>query len=261
MKQPPKPFAIEIKRSRRAPTAASPTDLFGKDSPALNGANAGFFSRRDAPSNAPLNPADDSDFTVPAFLQTDRAAPRTLELSKEAAQVFMPKPTAPLTPAAPAGESAAAAARPPRILPSLVAPESAGVDAFAAAETPLRAARQSRRSEAPARKTARAAPADRANKIEAPEKKRRIGDAASGGAQAGAADARPKSKPAAAWSVAPVTASPVPPPVPNPAESSAAHPAANGRGVRARGLARRREDAAALPPGQHWKRRINPRAW
>lgn len=261
MKQPPKPFAIEIKRSRRAPAAASPMDLFGKDSPALNGANAGFFSRREASSNPQSNPVDDSDFTVPAFLQTDRAAPRTLELSKEAEQLFMPKPTAPLTPATPSGEVAAAAARPPRILPSLVAPESVGVDAFAAAETPLRAARQIRRSEAPARKTARAPQADRANKIEAPAKKRRIGDAASGGAQAGAADTGPKRKPAAAWSVAPVTAGPAAPPVVNPAESSAAHLAANGRGVRARGLARRREDAAALPPGQHWKRRINPHAW
>jgi hypothetical protein len=261
MKQPPKPFAIEIKRSRRAPAAASPMDLFGKDSFALTGANAGLFSRREASSNPPPNPADDSDFAVPAFLQTDRATPRALELSKEAEQLFMPKPTAPLTPAAPAGNSAAAAARPPRILPSLVEPVGASVDALAAAETPPRAARQSRRSEAPARKSARAPQADRANTIEAPAMKRRMGEPASGGAQAGSASARTKRKPAAAWSVAPVTANPAPPPVATPSESGVTHLAANGRGVRARGLARRREEAAALPPGQHWKRRINPHAW
>ena len=262
MKQPPKPFAIEIKRSRRPPAAASPMDLFGKESAALNGANGSFFSRRDGSSNPPLHPGDDSEFTVPAFLQSDRAAARTSELSKEAAQVFMPRPAAPVTPAAaPSGEPAAATARPPRILPSLVTPEGAGVDAIAAAEAPLRAARRGRRPEAPARKTTRPAQSDRVNKIEAPAKKQLIGDAASGCAQAGVGDIRPKRKPATAWSVAPATAGPVPPPVSNTAESNAAQLAANGRGVRARGLARRREDAAALPPGQHWKRRINPRAW
>ncbi len=261
MKQPPKPFAIEIKRSRRAPAAASSLDLFGKDNAALSGAKAAFSSRRDAASNAPLNPAGDTDFTVPAFLQTERAAPRTLELSKEAEQLFMPKPAAPLTPAAPSGALAAVAARPPRILPSLIAPESVGVDAFASTEAPLRSVRQSRRSEAPARQTARAAQVDRVSKIEAPAKKRRIGAPASGGAQASAPDAPPKRKPAAAWSVTPVTTGPLAPPVPNPAEGGASHLAASGRGIRPRGLARRREDAAALPPGQHWKRRINPHAW
>ena len=44
MKQPPKPFAIEIKRSRRAPAAASSLDLFGKDNAALSGAKAAFSS-------------------------------------------------------------------------------------------------------------------------------------------------------------------------------------------------------------------------
>jgi hypothetical protein len=259
MKQPPKPFAIEIKRSRRPPTAASPMDLFGKDSAAVNGANSSFFSRRDNYSSPASNPRGDSEFAVPAFLQTDRAAPRTSELSKEAAQVFMPRP-APPSPAAaaPSGESAASAARPPRILQSLVAPEGAAAGAVAEADAPLRAARH--RAEATTRKTTRAAQADRA-KIEAPAKQRRTGESASGGAQVGATDIRPKRKPAAAWSVEPAAASPAPPPVPSLAESNAAHLAATGRGVRARGLTRRREDAAALPPGQHWKRRINPRAW
>jgi hypothetical protein len=251
MKQPPKPFAIEIKRSRRPPTAASPMDLFSKDSSALNGASSGFFSRRDNFSNPASNTADDSGFAVPAFLQTDRAAHRTAELSKEAAQVFTPRP-------APAPTSGESAARQPRILQSLVPPEGAAADAIAETDAPPRAARQGRGLEASARKPGRAANADHAKKSEAPAK-RRAGDGLSSGAQAGADDIRPKRKPAATWSVTPAAASPAPLAAPNAAESNAAHLAATGRG--ARGFTRRREDAAALPPGQHWKRRINPRAW
>ena len=110
MKQPPKPFSIEIKRSRRPPTAASSMDLFGKDNSAA-GASGGFLSRRDNFSMA----AGASDLAIPAFLQSERPSHRAAELSQEAAQLFTPKA------ATPADQRNGAEARPaPRILPSLV---------------------------------------------------------------------------------------------------------------------------------------------
>jgi|BarGraIncu00222A_1022003.scaffolds.fasta_scaffold68726_1 hypothetical protein len=257
MKQPPKPFAIEIKRSRRPPTSASPMDLFGKDSSALNGASAGFFSRRETASNPASNPARTSEFAVPAFLQTDRAAHRSSadQLSTEAAQVFAPRP-AQSSPTSLADETHASEARQPRILPSLVPPDTAALDAIAETGARPRAVRQSRALEASTRKPRGAAKTDRTEKIKAAGK-RRAGD----GGAAGAADIASDRKPAAAWGAAPAPASPAPLPAQNAAEGNGAHTNGNWRGARPRITRRGREDAAALPPGQHWKRRLNPRAW
>jgi len=258
MKQPPKPFAIEIKRSRRPPTSASPMDLFGKDSSALNVASAGFFSRREAASNPASNPARASEFTVPAFLQTDRAAHRSSadQLSTEAAQVFAPKP-AQAPPTSLDDPRHTSEARQPRILPSLVPPDSAALDAIAETGPRPRAVRQSRALETSTRKPRGAAKTDRSEKIKAPAK-RRAGD----GSPADAADIASKRKPAAARSsAAPAAASSAPPPAQIAAEGNGAHTNGNWRGARPRIARRGREDAAALPPGQHWKRRLNPRAW
>ncbi len=245
MKQPPKPFSIEIKRSRRPPTAASPMDLFGKDNSAA-GASGGFLSRRD---NFPMA-AGASDLAIPAFLQSERPSRRAAELSQEAAQLFTPKA------ATPADQRNGAEARPtPRILPSLVPPEGAALFAGAEADAaPPAPARQGRRPKAAARKAADAN--DRTQK--APAKRRDGGS----GAQAAAAEVRAKRKPAAARSAAPGPASPAPLAAQSAADSAAAPSNVSARAGRVRIFARRgREDAAALPPGQHWKRRLNPRAW
>jgi hypothetical protein len=247
MKQPPKPFSIEIKRSRRPPTVASPMDFFGKDNSA--GAGAGFLSRRDSFSA----PAGASELSIPAFLQSERPSARAAQLTQEAAQLFTPKAA---TPAAPSADQRnGAETRPkPRILPSLVPPDGAALYASAQADAAPPPARQSRRPKAAARKAADAK-TDRAEKATA---KRRDGS----GAQAGATDIRAKRKPSVGRSAAPAPASPAPIATQSAAESNAAPSNGVARAGRVRIFARRgRENAAALPPGQHWKRRLNPRAW
>ncbi len=240
MKQPPKPFAIEIKRSRRPPSAG-PAELFGKESAALNGSGAALFSRRADLIHQGQAQAGAAELSVPAFLQT--APHRSVELSREAAQLFAPRPAAASEPA-PGAEI-----RPqPRILPSLAPPQDAAFEAQAKAprrpgpDPEVKAARQPRRSEA-----------DRAGKAKA-SAKRRAHDAA----PAEATEPRAERGPAAARGLAPES----PPPAQNPAEANGARPSAAARGARSRVFSRRgREDAAALPPGQHWKRRLTPRAW
>ncbi len=252
MKQPPKPFAIEIKRSRRPsasapPASTSPIDLFGKDSSTLNGASAGHFSRREKVSN----PAGASEFAVPVFLQTDRARRTSSDrLSAEVAQVFGPRP-APQPATSPFDQRNPSEARQPRILPSLALDDTV-LDAVAETGARLPGAGQSRGLEASTRKPRSAAKTDRSEKINAPGKRR--------AAVIGAADIASKRKPAAAWSAAPAPASPAPLPAQNAAEGDGAHHGGNWRAARTR-ITRRGRDAAALPPGQHWKRRLNPRAW
>jgi hypothetical protein len=247
MKHPPKPFAVEIKRSRRLPASAAPIDLFGKESSMINGAISGIFSKRRDSSNPPGL----SEFAIPSFLQTDKAARLTPSdhLSIEAAQVFRPRPTLV------SDDRGGPAVRPePRILPSLIEPSSDALDDGADSAAPQRKARRSQSSRAQAPRDA--AKTDRVGAIPAPAK-RRAGDVAA------AAEALSKHKPAMAWNAAPASAEPtMAPPPESAAESNAARSDENRRGARVRRVTRRgREDAAALPPGQHWKRRLNPRAW
>jgi hypothetical protein len=253
MKQTPKPFAVEIKRSRRPAASAAPMEFFGKDSSALNGGVSGVLSKRDSFSN----PASHSEFAVPCFLQTDKAAHRTSSdhFSREAAQVFGPK-TAP----AAAEPHASEIRTQPRILPSLIPQAGAAQDSRAESDARPRAARHARWVEAPAPKPRVAARIERVEKIESRAKR-----LANDTALSGATDIEKKRKQAATWSGASSQKDAAAAPAltaENATESSAAHACGNCRGVRVRSLIRRsRADAAALPPGQHWKRRLNPRAW
>lgn len=247
MKNPPKPFAIEIKRSRRLPASAPPTDLFGKDSSALNGVASRLFSRRGAHPNA----GDASAFDVSAFLQAEQAqhGASPSALSTEAAELFRPRPT-------PAPEYPNPA---PRILPSLIEPElvvsGGGVEPGVGS---LQSARKSQGSALRARRPRVEKPA-RVEKTEV-RAKPRADAAATGGS---AIRSKRKVATAAGGAVALATAETKPAQrAENAAENGAANPGGNRRGARVRGFIRRgHEDAAALPPGQHWKRRLNPRAW
>src|SRR5271166_4254960 len=113
MKPPRKHFAVEIKRSRRSPTPSM--DLLEKDRADLGRPTPAFFSQADLPPRV----APDSDFAVPAFLKTEKAAARTASDSaaKEAELVFAPKS---------AGEAGGSAdgRTAPRILPSLASAEN-----------------------------------------------------------------------------------------------------------------------------------------
>jgi hypothetical protein len=256
MKQPPKPFAIEIKRSRRGATPAppAPMDSFGKQGSTMYAGPSGILSKRDGLSSRQGN----SEFVVPFFLQTDKAARTTSSphLSTEAAQVFGPKPT-PAAAESPAPENRAQ----PRILPSLLPPPGAAQDGGAEGDATPRATRRTRTPEAQALKP-RIARSNRAEKIEAATKRY-----ADEGVLSGATDIAKKRGRPASWSAAPAPkgaeAAPTAFPAGNEVENGVASPGGTSRGLRVWSSTRRSRsvDAAALPPGQHWKRRLNPRAW
>lgn len=253
MKQPPKPFAIEIKRSRRAPTAAAPADLFVKDSTIQNRPVTAFFSKRDNFTNA----ADASDFVVPSFLQNDKAAYRTSpdHAATEAAQVFRPRA------AAAADNFRAPEPRPaPRILPSLVPPENFDRPQNSAEAAPRARTRPSKVPDASPPKQKAAAKANRVELIDALSKRR------TRAADANSADTQSQRRAAAEWSAAPAPAKMKSAPAQRiesaPDADGAAQLSNSRRSAQLRSFSRRgRDDPATLPPGQHWKRRLNPRAW
>ena len=240
MKPPRKHFAVEIKRSRRSPTPSM--DLMEKDRADLGQPIPGFFSQAD------LSPrvASDSDFAVPTFLKTEKAAARTASDSaaKEAELVFAPKS---------AGEAGGSPdGRPaPRILPSLAPAENPiperGVERLAQATSGRRRRRKDASSPAP---DPSAGKADRAEAIKARTKR--------------GAPETAKRKLAPAPSVAFATPSATPAPPVSAAQISQTGESAARDKHRARrwvGARRDRDNAAALPPGQQWKRRLNPHAW
>jgi hypothetical protein len=244
MKHPPKHFAVEIKRSRRSPMPSM--DLLEKDRADLGRPIPAFFSQADLPPRV----APDSDFAVPAFLKTEKAAARTVSDSaaKEAELVFAPK-SAGEAGGSPDGRTA------PRILPSLAPAENpipeGGVERLPQATSERRRRRKDASSPAP---KPSAAKADRAEAIKARTKR---------GAPVPAKEAA-KRKLAAAPSIAFATLSATPaPPVSDAQISQTGESAARDkhRARRWAGARRNRDSAAALPPGQQWKRRLNPHAW
>ncbi len=247
MKHPPKHFAVEIKRSRRSPAPA--IDLLGKDRADLGRPIPAFFSQADLSSNR----APDSDFAVPAFLQTDKATAWAASdiRTKEAEQVFAPKsPARAAEPPSTDGRTA------PRILPSLVPEENPILER--SAEGPLvKSARRGRRTEAPSPVSKPVA--EHADREETTNTRTKHD-----GGPAAAQKKPIKRKAASASTRAAAGPSAKPAPSLANAKSSEAHeaPARDKQRIRRwNGARRNREDAAALPPGQHWKRRLNPRAW
>lgn len=253
MKRPPKPFSVEIKRSRRSPIASpsSQSDFLGRNRIDLDeGARPECVSRA---------PADADTFAIPAFLQSDKAPSRQLpeSLARAAEQVFALKPT-------PRADEPSISDEPhrPRILPSLVAEASptsedgGGPNAQAMKPSKRRApkaaaglappqtrARRRNDTAQPARtlvSETNAAPAQ-----EHPTKQRDR-----------AAAPRPNgiglsSEPAAAVANGAALEANTPP------DPDRKHRASRTRILLKRG----RNTAAALPAGQHWKRRLHPRSW
>ncbi|PNG24408.1 hypothetical protein [Methylocella silvestris] len=261
MKHSPKPFAVEIKKSRRAP--ALPLEPVAKQRADFSG-----------PAQAPLekdrvafSPMSGDDFAVPAFLQTDKPAARPTvdSWSKEAEQLFGPKPVAETSP-----EPVEARAR-PRILQSLIPAEnpSAAADEVAAA---TRSSGAGARTPRPRRESAlderanqqRGKPGRRA-KGESDantEAARKAASVASQGEVSLEAKREPKRRTPSASAALPAQRAPQVTPgrsfVKSPAESVKDNPEGPPRVSLAR---LGRDDAAALPRGQHWKRRLHPRAW
>ncbi len=249
MKHPPKPFAVEIKRSRRTPAPSGSLDLLAKDKSEFSQAVPALFAKSDLFSNA----APDSDFAIPAFLQTDKPAHKFASdsQSREAEQLFRPKPAANGDVGQPQGERPA-----PRILQSLVQEQIIAPDYTEQRAPEPRSPRQSRRraTGSPLQKAASKSRSVEKND----DRKKSAGDKA-------AHVAAPKD--AIKRSATATVSTPVKNIKPAPALQSAeivAPPAKDkARVLRGRGFARRgREDAASsLPPGQQWKRRLNPRVW
>lgn len=266
MKRQSKPFSVEIKRSRRSPAPSPSSPPAGIDG-GRNDANKTASQKKRA-SKAP----HDAELIVPAFLQSDKASPRsaTKAISKERDGVFASKTVLQNDDRQPSGVAKASDERArPRILPSLTS--GYGVEPEAEAKPALK--RQGRKT------ASGAAPKDmRASRRKEKESARP--------ARAGAAqiDAGPRRKSAVQQRAVATSQS-------NPVRKDAlvaknAFPAQTRFGQRAsismtakskddaprddlalrpskrRSLLKRsRDDASSLPRGEHWKRRLHPRTW
>ncbi len=267
MKHPTKPFAVEIKRSRRSPMPSPPShsDFLGRGRAEPDeGLSPAFFSKDVAFSKpefvAKPSPDPDKEFAIPAFLRSDKPGHRTAaeSLSKEAEQVFAPKS------AQPPGDSHTSKDRAPRILPSLISPESLNLDADsirvedAERQAPTNVARQTRKRNNTATSVA-----------QTPSRTGRIKNGATtkpAAAAVAAQDNQINRKPKAAARSDAAQKNPAPAVIASdaaPFEPVAPLPDVSSRGLLVRRGTRRggRDEIASLPPGQHWKRRLNPRAW
>jgi hypothetical protein len=245
MKRQPKPFAVEIKRSRRSPIPLSPSPAGEPERGRHEPAEPAFLAKVSHPSPC------DADLVVPAFLQQDKASRRPVskptsqeslwDVFKDKTQVFA---SASPQSAEPQPSSGCA---PPRILQSLdrvepepqVKPErqvrrqkeNMRVEAASSGEADTGSGRENAARRKPATAT-RLKPV-----------KKRATTALKGPA------AQQKSKPAEAVVAAPIL-------LVDPAHEDPAP-----RSIRVRAFLKRgREDVAALPPGQRWKRRLHPSA-
>ncbi len=268
MKHPTKPFAVEIKRSRRSPMPSPPShsDFLGRGRAEPDeGLSPALFSKDVAFSKPEFvaKPSPDSEFAIPAFLRSDKPGRRAAaeSLSKEAEQVFAPKPA---QSAQPPGDNPASKDRAPRILPSLISPESLSLDADsirvedAERQALTNAPRQTRKRNNTA--TSVAQTQSRTGRVKNGATTKPV--AAAVAAQDDQINRKPKA--AARPDAAPKNpASAVIASDAAPFEPVAALPDVSSRGLLVRRGMRRggRGKIASLPPGQHWKRRLNPRAW
>ncbi len=266
MKHPPKPFAVEIKRSRRSPMPSPPshTDFLGKvRTEPGEGASPALFGKGAASSKAEFvsKSSPDEEFAIPAFLRSDKPERRTApeSLSKEAEQVFAPKAQRPVDDRQVSNDRAR------RILPSLISPESLISDADSIRienverQAHVKRPRQSRKRKDAATDVAQTQARtgrlkDNGATLKSSSKIKAVA------AQANQVKAKPKV--AKRPDPAPKVTAPAAPRV-EAFETIAVLHGLNSRGARVRrGMWRGpRDEIAALPPGQHWKRRLNPRAW
>jgi hypothetical protein len=267
MKRQPKPFAIEIKRSRRSPLSSS-TPKAGF----LEGGGADFDEG--APLERAARLSADAELAIPAFLQPDKASRRpsskttpqdlfNKEIFKNKGQVFAAarQPSASDAPASDAASSEAPA--PPRILPSLIPSadvEDSEIQPKRAKKirgdvaAPRAAAKKATRG---ARKEfARAAPSVAAD-----------GDAPARPERGAAQGQRPATRPnsiAKRQGLAGENRAKGKmdkPPVVAPAFAAEASRDDKSSAPALLNLTKRsRHDAADLPLGQRWKRRLHPRA-
>lgn len=259
MKHSPKPFAVEIKKSRRAP--ALPLEPVPKERLDFGGPTQAPLEKDRSAASA----MSGDDFAIPAFLQSDKPVPRPAadSWSKEAEQLFGPKPVA-----ATSQEPVEARAR-PRILQSLIPAESPMTapanDASAAAKAktetprPRRKAAQDERANQERGRPPRRSKIDSFADADAPRKA--AGVEVQGELSLGVKREAKRRRPAASASLPALRES-----QPTPTRSFAKTPAQDVKdhadGPPRVSLARLgRDDAAALPRGQHWKRRLHPRAW
>ena len=245
MKHPPKPFAIEIKRSRRGSTPGAP-DLLKDSTTTAAAARAGTARRTGG-----LKAAPELDFAVPAFLQTEKtASPAVQSANEEAARVFRTGP-APVE-APPLTQ--------PRILPSLVPPKEFGFEPPAAEPKPRGRPRRAAAERTPQPK-AKPAAEDATPRVKPPAA---VAAAGTRRAEKGPANGEVKGavKPAGRSAAALRPAETAPAAVSPLIERTLVRRAMAWRAQNIPSVVRRtRKDAASLPPGQQWKRRLNPRAW
>lgn len=248
MKRQPKPFAVEIKRSRRSPSPLSPSPAGAPERGRHEPAEPAFLEKVSHPSSC------DADLVVPAFLQQDKGSRRPVskptsqeslwEVFKDKAQVF-----ASASPQNPEPQPSSGRA-PPRILQSLDLVERVEPEPQVKPERQVRRQKENMRAEAASsgeadtgssrENAARRKPAT-ATRLK-PLKERAATTLNSHAAQQ-------ESKPAGAVVAAPIL-------VVDPA-----HKDPEPRSIRVRAFLKRgREDVAALPPGQRWKRRLHPSA-
>jgi hypothetical protein len=295
MKRQPKPFSVEIKRSRRSPTASSAT----VDGRSDNG--GGYEPDNGAPRKKRAAKATaEAELVVPAFLKSDKSSFRPtskLKAQDSKAQharaqdlrgqdlrgrgssgrdftaeerdgVFAAKAASPKPERRQAEEENAASERAaPRILPSLtsgygVAPQP---EAKPAAKGRGRKAALSAAPEPTP--TRRRIAKEEAASAQAPSIRAEAGPRQNSGARQ-RADASLGSSPSRKSATAVKNG------FAGPAKFGQRSPVAATRELdplrgevarlqtkRRSQLKRRRDEAAFLPRGEHWKRRIHPRAW
>lgn len=220
MKRQPRPFSIEIKRSRRslasAPSQPTATEL-------TSDAPQGLIKPEPLP-----NTLSDTELVIPAFLQSGRT-PQKLSAQENAAAVALDRDKVFAPPASTPNSDQTQR----RILPSLIGDEVA--EPATAAPSELRRGRKTKSDAAPKIRAAVAPRRERPDKNFA--KRYEFAQA----------------EPAAPTKASPAEKSEIPAPIP---------PAPKLRAGRVRlFLNPNRDNVAALPPGQRWKRRLHPRAW
>ncbi|WP_026607339.1 hypothetical protein [Methylocapsa acidiphila] len=264
MKRQPKPFSIEIKRSRRSPVPSQPSAQGAEAA----GRNDAVAIKASSARKRVMKPAMDDELVIPTFLQTDsisfRSSPKSI--AKELEEVFAVKSTARSAELG-AGEHVSDKRALPRILPSL----TSGYEVEQIHET----------TEQPVKSRGRSAVGRPKGAPSTTPKIKPTAAAARGPASSTRAAARLKPAPKleSATGLSSATAQKRATPTKEKAQPDArfARGASNARSpasateppqregafhqAKRRNVRRGREDAASLPRGERWKRRLHPSVW
>ncbi len=262
MKRQPKPFSVEIKRSRRSPAPSPSSSPSLVDGGRIDADKAASRRKRTAKAES------EAELVVPAFLKSDKGNIRstTKAIAKERESVFATKTTSPVFERQAPAEGKASDERDPRqILPSLtsgygVAPqmveEPKGRSRKAAVGEEAKEARTSRRKEN------EKAPSARTSSPRAESGSRQKSPAQQGSRAGLQSSPARKQGPAAETDVPTAQARFGQRALISVTAATAAQgEGARGQSKRRRLLKRNRDEAAFLPRGERWKRRIHPRAW